>query len=92
MSVSSEWICSLGKKNGTSCSLVVDGEELIVVFVKKRGMASDNRPVDFQPKDATFEQGCTGGRKALERRGDTMLGDESKDCLLGEDHCKSKEL
>jgi hypothetical protein len=56
----------VGKKERDQFSLVVNGEELIVVFVKKRGMASDDRPVDFQPKDATFEQGCIGGRKALE--------------------------
>jgi hypothetical protein len=80
----------VGKEEQDQFSLVVNGEELIVVFVKKRGTASDNRTVDFQPKNAMFKQGCGGGRKALEQQGDTMVGNESKGCLMGEDHHKGK--
>jgi hypothetical protein len=87
------WSCELSSELCVvidQFSFVVNGEELIVVFVKKRGTASDDGMVDFQPKNATFEQGCVGGTKALECQGDAMLGDESEDCLLGEDHCKGK--
>jgi hypothetical protein len=77
----------IGKKERDQFSMGIDGEELVVVFMKKRGATGDNRPKDFKPKNATFEQGCVGGREALGCRGDTVLGDESKDCLLGEDHC-----
>jgi hypothetical protein len=70
--------------------LGIDGKELVVVFMQKRGVTGDDGPVNFQPKDTTFKQGCIGGRKALGCRGDTVLGDESKDCLLGEDHRESK--
>jgi hypothetical protein len=58
--------------------LGIGGEKLVVVFMKKRGVTGDDGPVDFQPKNA------------LGRQGDTVLGDESEDCLLGEDHHKSK--